>query len=95
VRQPIRVLDPAERTLALALLDFGSVVSQVSDRLESHRLCGYLFDHSQTFPAFYENCPVLKAEPATRESRFSLCGLTVRVLVQGLDLLGVEAPERM
>ena len=94
-RQPIRVLDPAERTLALALLDFDSVASQVSDRLEPHRLCGYLFDLSQTFSAFYENCPVLKAEPATRESRFSLCALTLRVLVQGLDLLGLEAPERM
>ncbi|MGI8718653.1 MAG: DALR anticodon-binding domain-containing protein, partial [Lapillicoccus sp.] len=38
----------------------------------------------------------LKAEDAaTRESRLALCALTLRVLVQGLDLLGVEAPEQM
>jgi arginyl-tRNA synthetase len=91
----IRVEDPAERTLALALLEFGPVVSQVGDRLEPHRLCGYLFDLAQAFSGFYENCPVLKAEPQTRASRLALCALTLQVLVQGLDLLGLEAPELM
>ena len=45
---------------------------------------------------FYENCPVLKAaDDATRASRLALCAVTLAVLVQGLDLLGIEAPERM
>jgi arginyl-tRNA synthetase len=38
---------------------------------------------------------VLKAEDEVRGSRLALCALTLRVLVQGLDLLGVPAPERM
>jgi arginyl-tRNA synthetase len=39
---------------------------------------------------------VLKAEPETvRASRLALCALTLRVLVTGLDLLGVPVPERM
>ena len=93
---PIRIAEPAERSLALALLEFGTVVSQVGEALEPHRLCGYLFDLAQAFSAFYENCPVLKADdPAVRDSRLALCALTHRVLVQGLDLLGVQAPERM
>ena len=91
----IRVEDAAERTLALALLEFGPVVSDVGDRLEPHRLCGYLFDLAQAFSVFYETCPVHKAEPSTRESRLALCALTLRVLEKGLDLLGLEAPERM
>ncbi len=92
----IVVREPGERALALALLGFGGVVTHVGDELEPHRLCGYLFDLAQLFSSFYENCPVLKAEdPATRESRLALCALTLRVLVQGLDLLGVEAPEQM
>jgi arginyl-tRNA synthetase len=85
----------AERTLALALVEFGPVVSDVGDRLEPHRLCGYLFDLAQAFSVFYETCPVHKAEPSTRESRLALCALTLRVLEKGLDLLGLEAPERM
>jgi arginyl-tRNA synthetase len=41
------------------------------------------------------HCPVLKAAPEVRSSRLSLCALTLEVLVQGLDLLGIEAPEQM
>ena len=95
-RHRMVVHEPGERALALALLGFGGVVTHVGDELEPHRLCGYLFDLAQLFSSFYENCPVLKAEDAaTRESRLALCALTLRVLVQGLDLLGVEAPEQM
>ncbi len=92
---PITLLEPAERALALDLLELGTVVEQVGDRLEPHRLCGYLFDLAQAFSAFYEHCPVLKAEPAVRDARLALCALTLRALVTGLDLLGIEAPERM
>ncbi len=95
-QRPIVVREPGERALALALLEFGTVVAQTGDTLEPHRLCGYLFDLAQTFSAFYENCPVLKAEdPELRESRLALCALTLQVLVTGLDLLGMESPEQM
>jgi arginyl-tRNA synthetase len=93
---PVVIGEPAERELALALLGFGAVVEQVGDTLEPHRLCTYLFDLAQEFTRFYESCPVLKAEDEqVRGSRLALCALTLRVLVQGLDLLGVSAPERM
>jgi arginyl-tRNA synthetase len=68
----------------------------VGGDLEPHRLCTYLFQLAQAFSAFYENCPVLKAEdPATRESRLALCAVTLNVMVTGLALLGLQAPERM
>jgi arginyl-tRNA synthetase len=38
---------------------------------------------------------VLKAPPGIRESRLGLCDLTGRTLRQGLDLLGIETPERL
>lgn len=93
---PIVLGEPAERALGLRLLRFGTVVAEVGDTLEPHRLCTYLFDLAQDFSAFYEQCPVLRAAtPQLRESRLSLAGLTLAVLVQGLDLLGIEAPEQM
>ncbi|GMA21381.1 arginine--tRNA ligase [Arsenicicoccus piscis] len=93
---PVRLEAPAERELALRLLDFPSVVTAVSTSLEPHRLSAYLFELAQAFSSFYEACPVLKAEDEpTRASRLTLCALTLRTLVQGLDLLGVEAPEQM
>ena len=67
-----------------------------SSKYSPHRLCTYLFDLAQSFTAFYEACPVLKAEPtSTRAFRLALCEHTARVLAKGLDLLGIEAPERM
>jgi len=47
------------------------------------------------FTTFYEECPVLKAEPSVRPRRLALCALTLRVLTTGLGLLGVPVPERM
>jgi arginyl-tRNA synthetase len=71
-------------------------VVAVADALEPHRLCGYLFELAQAFSVFYENCPVLGAEDEqTRASRLTLCRATLAVLVTGLDLLGISAPDRM
>jgi arginyl-tRNA synthetase len=91
----IELTHAAERTLSLRVLDFGDVVAQVGAELEPHRLCGYLFELARAYSVFYEECPVLTAEPEVRASRLGLCALTLDVLVQGLDLLGIEAPERM
>ncbi|MCT1479383.1 arginine--tRNA ligase [Microbacterium sp. p3-SID336] len=95
VGSAITVGEPAERALALLLLDFGEVVSAVGRDLEPHRLCTYLFELAQTFSVFYEQCAVLTAEPEVRASRLALCALTLRVLVTGLDLLGIASPDTM
>jgi arginyl-tRNA synthetase len=96
VRGPVLVAAPTERELALKLLAFGAVVTSAAQIAEPHRLCGYLFEVASLFTAFYEQCPVLKAEDeATREGRLALCAATSRVLTAGLGLLGVPVPERM
>ncbi|GGB30657.1 arginine--tRNA ligase [Flexivirga endophytica] len=93
---PIVLSEPDERALALRLSDFGPVVADVGESLEPHRLAAYLYELASTFTAFYEHCPVLKAEdPAIRDSRLALCALTRKVLVKGLDLLGIQAPDQM
>ncbi|MBO3748969.1 arginine--tRNA ligase [Streptosporangiaceae bacterium NEAU-GS5] len=93
---PITLGHPAERALALQLLGFGSTVDTVVSQSEPHRLCAYLFDLAQAFTAFYEVCPVLKAEDeSTRRSRLALSAATLRVLLQGLEVLGIEVPDRM
>ena len=97
VRHLTPTLDaPQERALALRLLSFDGAVSETVERYVPHRLCNYLFDLAQDFTAFYEACPVLRAETdALRDSRLALADLTARVLEKGLGLLGIDAPERM
>ncbi|MFV2116156.1 arginine--tRNA ligase [Micromonospora sp. LOL_025] len=91
----ISLADPAERALAFELVGFGAVVGEVADSLEFHHLTGYLYRLAAAFSAFYERCPVLRADEPVRESRLVLCDLTARVLQQGLYLLGIRTPERM
>lgn len=92
---PIVVAEPAERALAIELLGFGGVVAAVEQTLEPHRLAGYLYAVAMAFTSFYEKCPVLKSEGDVRASRLALAELTAKTLACGLDLLGIEAPERM
>ncbi|GAB2475114.1 arginine--tRNA ligase [Xylanimonas ulmi] len=88
-------LHPAERALALALDAFERALRDVADTLEPHRLCGYLYDLATAFTRFYDACPVVRADGATRANRIVLCALTGRTLAAGLGLLGIAAPERM
>jgi arginyl-tRNA synthetase len=93
---PMALGAPAERALALELLGFGAAVIETAESLKTHRLAGYLYDLATAFTAFFETCPVLRApDEATRSSRLALCELTAAVLARGLDLLGIDAPERM
>ena len=82
--------------LAIRLLAYDGALRETIERCAPHRLCTYLFDLAQDFTAFYEACPVLKAETdELRLSRLALADLTARVLAHGLSMLGIEAPERM
>jgi arginyl-tRNA synthetase len=91
----IAVVEPAERALALHLLEYGATLARVGELLEPHRLSTYLFELAQLFTAFYDQCPVLKAEESVRDSRLVLCALVLRRLSGGLELLGIETPENM
>ncbi|MCC7086203.1 MAG: arginine--tRNA ligase [Pirellulales bacterium] len=87
---------PAERALALAALQFPEALSAVLVDYRPNQLTAYLYELANRFSAFYENCPVLKAEtPELLRSRLALCDLTAKVLRQGLSLLGIAVVERM
>jgi arginyl-tRNA synthetase len=93
---PIQITGDAERALALHLLGFGTALYQVAETTQPHLLAGFLFEVASAFTTFYEQCPVLQAaDPSIRESRLALSALTLRVLLTGLDLLGIPVPERM
>jgi arginyl-tRNA synthetase len=93
---PIELTEDAERALALRLLGFGAVISQVAETAEPHKLAAFLFEVASAFTTFYEQCPVLQAPTdSVRRSRLALSALTLGVLTTGLSLLGVPVPERM
>jgi arginyl-tRNA synthetase len=86
---------PAEINLAKRLCQFAEIVPTILNDFRPNILANYLFELANSFHAFYEACPVLKSEELVRGSRLALCKLTARVLQRGLDLLGIEVPEKM
>ena len=92
---PTLPLHPTERALILAADAFGDILAEVGRDLEPHRLCGQLYELAKAFTDFYEACPVLVAPEPVRANRIALCQLSARTLRQGLNLLGISAPERM
>jgi arginyl-tRNA synthetase len=92
----LSIASAAEHALALDLLAFPSIVAEVEQTLEPHRLAGYVYSVATAFSKFYEQCPVLQADTgAQTRSRLALCELTARTLAGALSLLGIDAPDRM
>ncbi len=92
---PVRLELDIERKLALRLAQFGEVIVAAVRNYRPNYLADYLYELSQIYSNFYQNVPFMKAEPGVRESRLRLCSAVARVLAKGLELLGIEAPERI
>jgi arginyl-tRNA synthetase len=88
-----------EGDLLRALAEFPRVVATAAELREPHRIARYLEDTASAFHKFYDSCRVLprgdeEVQPV-HKARLTLVGATRTVLANGLDLLGVTAPERM
>jgi arginyl-tRNA synthetase len=91
----INLNEPLEQQLAVELLRFEDVLDSVADSTYPHYLAAYLYQIATLFSRFYEACPILKADDATRNSRLQLTSLTGKTLQQGLILLGIDTLETM
>ncbi|GGV17231.1 arginine--tRNA ligase [Streptomyces litmocidini] len=97
VAHPELELAPAERALGLHLDQFAETVSEAAAEYAPHKLTAYLYQLASLYTTFYDQCPVIKPEPAKEvaENRLFLCDLTARTLHQGMALLGIRTPERL
>jgi arginyl-tRNA synthetase len=75
------------------------VVANAAQLREPHRIARYLEELAGTYHGFYNDCRVLpmgeEKLTALHTARLLLCSATKQVIHNGLDLLGVNAPERM
>lgn len=88
-----------EGSLLRALAEFPRVVARAAELREPHRVARYLEDTASAFHTFYGACRVLPQGDEdvtdTHRARLVLVAATRQVLANGLDLLGVSAPDRM
>jgi arginyl-tRNA synthetase len=87
--------EPAERDLALLLDAFGHAAAEAYDKRAPHFIAEHAYRLAQGFSKFYSACPVLGAPEDLRASRLTLSAMTLRQLEIALELLGIEAPDRM
>ena len=93
--QPLDLDDVAAHELVTAILRYPDVVEVAGRDLEPHQLAAYLLELAQTFQTYYNDHQFLVDDDATRHARLVLAMATRQVLANGLDLLGVSAPEVM
>jgi len=85
-----------EASLSRVLIGFSESIDDAINNYAPHRLAVYLHKLAQEFASFYENCPVLVYDSESiMNNRLALCSLTARTLSTGLNLLGIDSPERM
>lgn len=88
-----------EGTLMRGLGEFPRILASAAALREPHRVCRYLEDLAGDYHRFYDSCRVLPMgdEPAgdLNAARLALCEATRQVIANGLQILGVSAPERM
>lgn len=82
----LEVKHPAERDLALKLLQFPDVIEAILADLHLHHLTDYLWELCNTLTTFYMKCKVLGEE--AQSSRLLLCEATRKVLLKSFELLG-------
>ncbi|WP_210534584.1 arginine--tRNA ligase [Thermosulfurimonas marina] len=90
------LLETPEDLRVLKLLDFfPQVVEEAAEALEPHRLTYYLLDLAEALHDYYTKHRFLSEDRALSRARLALARAVKQVLANGLNLLGVSAPERM
>jgi arginyl-tRNA synthetase len=84
-----------EKQLILNLYEFPKVIEDAATQYDPSVLANYLYEVARGFNKFWHDVPVLKAPDVEKVFRLKLAKMIARVLSHGLDLLGIEVPERM
>ena len=89
------LVEPADLALIKRLLQFAELVRGATRAREPHRIAYWLQELASEFHAWYKNHRVIQEDLRLMHARLALCATVATVIRNGLDLLGVSAPESM
>ncbi len=89
------LVEPHELELVESLDRFPEVVESAARTREPHQVSYYLREIANDFHTYYNAHPFLASAPGLRDARLALIDAARVVLANGLDLIGVSAPETM
>ena len=92
----VKAATASERELELVIAKFSDMIDLAATEFAPHKVCAYIYEVSNCFSAFYHENHILNEQDETRKySLLKLSYITEKIIVKCLDLLGIDAPERM
>ncbi len=86
---------PEEQKIMKHIADFPDTLSEAAEALEPHRITFYLMELAELFHAYYHDNKVLTEDSRLKKARLYLVEAVRQVVANGLNILGVTAPDRM
>ena len=77
------------------LYNFNSILKNVTEKEEPSILARYLVDLAQNFSSFYNNCHIITEDKEMQDARLYITYIVKTILEKGLNLLGIQVPEKM
>ncbi len=93
--QALDLGDGSLRDLLIDLSRWPEIIAAAGEQLEPHLIAAYLLELAQGFQTYYNDHQFLVDDADARDARLALALAVRQVLANGLQLLGVDAPERM
>jgi arginyl-tRNA synthetase len=85
-----------EKELIVALEQYPAIIQQAGDEMNPSAIAIYVYNIAKTFSSFYTEHSIANAETEVKKQlRLQLAAMTANVIKSGMELLGVEVPERM
>lgn len=92
----VKSVTESERNLELVIAKFSDMIDLAATEFAPHKVCAYIYEVANCFSAFYHENHILNEQDESRKySLLKLSYITEKIIVKCLDLLGIDAPERM
>ncbi len=89
-------MEPSEKELAFLLSEYPGIVQAAAENYDPSTVANYCFELAKTFHRFYHDVQIMRADSeAAKAFRILLAGNVAKVLGSGMDLLGIQMPQRM
>jgi arginyl-tRNA synthetase len=85
-----------EKSMLIQLQLFPELIQSAAEQYDPSDIANYCYNLAKSFHKFFHECPILKAEsPEAKAFRLQICLAVGNTIKTGMDLLGIEVPERM
>jgi arginyl-tRNA synthetase len=91
----LKITIPQETEVIMQLMMYPDSIRRARDEFKPNHIANFLYQLAQDFNTFYNGNPILKADDNIQKSRLLITASVIKIMEDGLGLLGIEVPEKM